>query len=132
MSSPPILASSSLSLSSLSLANIFTLPTELLIVLLSCAKDPHRTEADPFPFPLPFSNGFGESNIITLPLILPFLPDELLDGIIMPFCVITGLESGELCSAMVEWCKFVHARLQSKPRECRGMEAAGEAERLLL
>lgn len=91
-SSPPMLASPSLSLLSLSLASIFTLPTELLTALRSGTID-----AQPM---------FGESSIMLL--ILPLRTFKLLlFGIIMPipmpipFCMITGLESGELCSASV-------------------------------
>jgi len=42
-------------------------------------------------------------------------------------CVMTGDESGSL-SASVEWCSEVQARLKSRPRECRGMEVAGEPD----
>jgi hypothetical protein len=46
---------------------------------------------------------------------------ELMDifrlGIIIPFCVTVGDESGEDCSASVEWCRFVQALEKSRPRE---------------
>jgi hypothetical protein len=109
LSSPPMLASSSLSPLSLSLPIIFTLPTELLTVLLSWASEPHA---------LPGIIA-GESSAIEL-------TDILRDGMFMPFCVMTGEESGSRGgSATVEWCKFVQAREKSNPRECRGKDVAG-------
>jgi hypothetical protein len=45
----------------------------------------------------------------------------------MPFCVIVGEESGEDCSARVEWWRLVHARENSAPRDRRGRSEAGEA-----
>lgn len=93
---------------------MFTLPTELLTVLLSGAKLPHP--------PPPIA---GESSIM-----LPLL--AFLVGIIILFVVINGLLPG-LCpgclAASVEWCKFVHAREKSSPRECLGRDVAGEADR---
>lgn len=86
MSSPPILASSSLSLLSLSLAMRLSEPTELLTALLSCASEPHGTEFD--------ACVLGESSIMLLTL-------PLLCGMFMALCVMTGDESG-LLSAKVE------------------------------
>jgi hypothetical protein len=37
-----------------------------------------------------------------------------------------GDESGDDCSAKVEWWRFVQAREKSSPRECLGREVAGE------
>lgn len=91
---------------------MFTLPTELLTVLLSGAREPHGTLVEPCMF--------GESSIILV--ILP------LRGGIIIFCVMTGEESGELCSARVEWCRLVHAREKSNPRECLGSDVAGLAD----
>lgn len=86
LSSPAMLASSSLSLLSLSLASMFTLPTELLTVLRSGASDPHVL----------VGTNAGESSAIEL-------TDILREGMFMPFCVSTGDESGSLRSATVEW-----------------------------
>jgi hypothetical protein len=98
-SSPPILASSSLAELSLSLASIFTLPTELLSILLSCPRLPHMP---PAPSDVLGAFMLGESSIM-MELMLPFLClCGCEPGIIIAFCVITGLESGELCSASVE------------------------------
>ena len=44
----------------------------------------------------------------------------------MPRPPITGDESGEDCSAKVEWCKFVHALEKSKPRDRRGRTDPGD------
>lgn len=63
---------------------------------------------------------FGESRIIEL-------ARGLLEGIIMPFCVIVGDESGEDWSASVEWCKLVHALENSAPLDRRGRREAGDA-----
>jgi hypothetical protein len=49
------------------------------------------------------------------------------DGILMPFCVSVGDESGDDCAGTVEWCRFVQAREKSAPRERRGSSEAGEA-----
>lgn len=85
LSSPPMLASSSLSVPSLSEAIMFTLPTELLTVLLSFAI-PHGTLLGPF--------RLGESRAM--------LPRDILrPGILTALCVMTGDESGVL-SAIVE------------------------------
>lgn len=81
-----MLASSSLSLLSLSLPIMLTLPTELLTALLSGASEPHGTLFEPF--------RFGESSIMLLTL-------PLRCGIFIALCMITGDESGEL-SAKVE------------------------------
>jgi hypothetical protein len=51
----------------------------------------------------------------------------LRDGILMPFCVIVGDESGEDCSGSVEWWRFVQALENSAPRDRRGSSEAGEA-----
>lgn len=107
-SSPAILASSSLSLLSLSLPSIFTLPTELLTVLRSGASEPHA--------PLPPKAG-DSSAIEPIDIFRP--------GIFMALCAATGDESGSRCSASVEWCKFVEAREKSSPRECLGSDVAG-------
>lgn len=48
-------------------------------------------------------------------------------GILIPFCVIVGDESGEDWSGRVEWCRLVQARENSAPRERRGSSDAGEA-----
>lgn len=112
LSSPPILASSSLSLDSLSDTIIFTLPTELLTVLLSCPIWPQVMLAAP-PIML------GESSAI--------LPRDILrPGMLSGLWPITGDESGSLCSARVEWCRLVQALEKSRPRECLGRLVAGE------
>jgi hypothetical protein len=111
-SSPPMLASPSLSVLSLSLAIMLTLPTELLTTLLSGANEPQGVLPSPFTPP-------GESSIMLLTL--PFRI-----GIAIPFCVMTGLESG-LLSANVEWCNVEHALAKSRPRECLGRVVAGLA-----
>lgn len=54
-------------------------------------------------------------------------PRGLREGIIMPFCVIVGEESGEDCSARVEWWRLVQALENSAPRDRRGRRAAGAA-----
>jgi hypothetical protein len=64
---------------------MFTLPTELLTVLLSWTSDPH---------PLPGSIA-GESSAIEL-------TDIFLEGMFIAFCVITGEDSGSRVSATVE------------------------------
>lgn len=72
---------------------MFTLPTELLSILLSWPRLPHMP---PPPSELLGAFMLGESSIIMEP-ILPFLCLCGCDpGIIIAFCVITGLESGEL------------------------------------
>lgn len=103
-----MLSSSSLSLPSLSLPSMFTLPTELLTALRSGARDPHA---------LPGIIA-GESSAIEL-------IDILREGMFIAFCVVTGEESGSRCSARVEWCRLVQAREKSRPREWRGSEVAG-------
>ena len=50
----------------------------------------------------------------------------------MLFCVIVGEESGEDCSASVEWCRFVAARAKSRPLEWRGSTFAGDPNEVLL
>ena len=72
-----MLASSSLSLLSLSLPIIFTLPTELLTVLRSGARDPHVLAG----------SKAGESSAMEL-------TDILREGMFIPFCIRTGEESG--------------------------------------
>lgn len=103
-----MLSSSSLSLPSLSLPSIFTLPTELLTVLRSGASDPQA---------LPGIIA-GESRAIEL-------TDIFREGMFIAFCVATGDEGGSRCSASVEWCKLVHAREKSSPLECLGSDVAG-------
>jgi hypothetical protein len=51
----------------------------------------------------------------------------LLEGILIPFCVIVGEESGEDWSGSVEWWRLVQALENSAPRERRGNSDAGEA-----
>lgn len=87
--------------------SILMLPTELEAAVLSPA--PHAA--------CMFT--FGESNTMEFPL--GFL------GIIMPFCVIVGEESGEDWSARVEWWRLVHALENSAPRDRRGRRDAGDA-----
>lgn len=41
--------------------------------------------------------------------------------------MIIGEESGDDCSARVEWCRFVQALEKSSPRECLGSDVAGDA-----
>lgn len=41
-------------------------------------------------------------------------------------CVIVGDDSGEGCSARVEWCRCVAALEKSIPRECLGSTVLGE------
>lgn len=88
-------------------ANMDMLPTDPAPVVLS-------------PFPIPQEPPrFGESSTMELRCGR--------FGIIMPFCVMVGEESGEDWSARVEWCRFVHARENSAPRDRRGSTEAGEA-----
>ena len=51
----------------------------------------------------------------------------LLEGILIPFCVIVGEESGDDWSGSVEWWRLVQALENSAPRERRGSSDAGEA-----
>ena len=48
------------------------------------------------------------------------------DGIVTPREPMIGEESGEDCSARVEWCRFVQALEKSNPRDRRG-RTEGEA-----
>lgn len=50
-----------------------------------------------------------------------------LEGILIPFCVIVGEESGDDLSGSVEWWRLVQALENSAPRERRGSSDAGEA-----
>jgi hypothetical protein len=54
------------------------------------------------------------------------------DGILMPFCVSVGDESGEDCAGTVEWWRLVQAREKSAPRDRRGSSEAGEAAAYVL
>jgi len=108
LSSGSIGSPSSDSLLESSVPSMFMLPTELDAAVLS-----------PFPH-APCMFTLGESIAIEF-------PRGFLDGIIMPFCVIVGEESGEDCSASVEWWRFVHALENSAPRDLRGRREAGEA-----
>ena len=63
----------------------------------------------------------GESRIIEL-------ARGFLDGILMPFCVMVGDESGDDLSGRVEWWRCVQARENSAPRERRGSSEAGDAD----
>jgi hypothetical protein len=47
-------------------------------------------------------------------------------GILIPFCVIVGEESGEDWAGSVEWWRFVQALENSAPRDRRGSIEAGE------
>lgn len=87
--------------------SILILPTELEAAVLS-------------PFPHMCMPALAESRIIEL-------PRGLREGIIIPFCVIVGEESGEEASASVEWCRLVQALENSAPRERRGKRELGEA-----
>lgn len=62
----------------------------------------------------------GESSIMEL-------TDALREGMPIPFWVMMGEESGDDCSARVEWWRLVHAREKSRPREWRGSDVWGEA-----
>ena len=62
----------------------------------------------------------GESRIIDE------CESEEREGMAIPFWVIVGEESGEDCSAKVEWWRFVQAREKSRPLEWRGNTDAGE------
>jgi hypothetical protein len=88
---------------------ILTLPTELdAFAVLS-----------PLPHPLCIFT-FGEFMIIEV--------DRFRDGMLMPFCVIVGDDSGDDCSGSVEWWRCVQALENSAPRDRRGnSDAAGEA-----
>jgi hypothetical protein len=68
----------------------------------------------------PWELTLGDSIIIEL-------ARGLLEGILIPFCVIVGEESGDDWSGSVEWCRLVQARENSAPRERRGSSEAGEA-----
>jgi hypothetical protein len=48
-------------------------------------------------------------------------------GMVMPREPMVGEESGEDCSARVEWCRLVHALEKSKPRDRRGRTEEREA-----
>jgi hypothetical protein len=90
--------------------SMFIEPTELEAAVLS-------------PLPLPHVEcvlTFGLSRIMLFALCL-------LEGIIMPFCVIVGEESGDDWSASVEWWRFVQALEYSAPLDRRGKREAGEA-----
>ena len=96
----PMLASASLSLSSLSLPIILTLPSELLTALLSCGNEAPQPDVGPVP---------GESSDMCTELTLPFLPGTATAAAIaMPLVVMTGLlgpgllHGGCGCSATVE------------------------------
>jgi hypothetical protein len=98
--------------------SMFIEPTELEAAVLSPLPLPL-----PLPFPLPHVEcvlTFGLSRIMLFALCL-------LEGIIMPFCVIVGDESGDDWSASVEWWRFVQAREYSAPLDRRGNREAGEA-----
>lgn len=84
------------------------LPTELEGAVLS-----------PFPHPLCMFT-FGEFMSIEF-------DRGLRDGMLMPFCVIVGDESGDDCSGSVEWCRCVQALENSAPRDRRGNSEAGDA-----
>jgi hypothetical protein len=88
--------------------SMLMLPTELdaAVVLSPC---PHACR------PM-----LGESSTIEF-------PRGLRDGIIMPFCVIVGDESGDDWSARVEWWRWVQALENSAPRDRRGRSEAAEA-----
>lgn len=60
------------------------------------------------------------------PMIIEFARGFLV-GILIPFCVIVGEESGEDWSGSVEWWRLVQALENSAPRERRGSSDAGEA-----
>jgi hypothetical protein len=87
--------------------NIFILPSELDIALLSLN-----------PFPVHDSRG-GSTDMA--------LMDCLRCGIIIARCVIIGDESGDDCSASVEWWRFVQALEKSIPLECLGRTFPGDA-----
>ncbi|KAK4999466.1 hypothetical protein LTR60_007581, partial [Cryomyces antarcticus] len=89
---------------------MLTLPTELETPVLSMFGRAGQATVDP---------KFGESSI------MEFI-EAFREGIIMPFCVIVGEESGDDCSAMVEWWRFVQAREKSMPLEWRGRDVAGD------
>ena len=99
---------------SISDPSILTLPTELDTVDRSLRLICGHVEPGP---------RLGESSIIEL-------TEAFRDGIPIasPFCVMTGEESGDDCSARVEWWRLVQAREKSRPRECRGSEVTGEAK----
>jgi hypothetical protein len=94
-------------------ASMLMLPTELDAAVRSPIPVAGHVECMPM---------LGESTLMELELERP-----LRDGIIMPFCVIVGEESGDDWSARVEWCRCVQARENSAPRERRGSEGAGVA-----
>lgn len=48
-------------------------------------------------------------------------------GILIPFCVMVGEESGEDWSGSVEWWRLVQALENSAPRDRRGRTEAGDA-----
>jgi hypothetical protein len=81
--------------------SILMLPTELDAPVLS-----------PLPHP-PCMLTFGEFINIEL-------ERGLRDGILIPFCVIVGDESGDDCSGSVEWWRLVQALENSAPRDRRG------------
>jgi hypothetical protein len=90
-SSGSIGSQSSESLPESSEASMLTLPTEPGIKPLSDAFEDH-------------CDSIGASTIIEL-------IDNFLGGTMTALCVIVGEESGEDCSARVEWWRFVAARV---------------------
>lgn len=48
-------------------------------------------------------------------------------GMFIPRSPMTGDESGDGCSARIEWWRLVAAREKSRPRERRGKRLVGEA-----
>jgi hypothetical protein len=97
----PIIGSSSSSLLLVSDSIMFTLDTELEIAVRSAGPDVEKgpIEVDP-----------GEPRRC---------------GMVTPRPPTVGDESGD-DSAMIEWCRFVHAREKSSPRDRRGSTEPGE------
>jgi hypothetical protein len=86
--------------------SILMLPTELDAAVLSLLHPPCICT-------------FGEF------IIIEFV--RFREGILIPFCVIVGDESGDDCSGTVEWCKWVQALENSAPLLRRGRSEAGDA-----
>lgn len=97
---------------------MLTLPTELDMAGLSEFAIVDQRE---------FAMLLGESG--TCDTLRVLFKRPFLGGIIIPRPPIVGEESGEDCSANVEWCRLVQALEKSRPLDRRGRtEAAGAYE----
>ena len=95
---------------------MLTLPTELDMAGLSEFAIVDQRE---------LATLLGESG--TYDTLRVLLKRPFLGGIIIPRPPIVGEESGEDCSAKVEWCRLVQALEKSRPLDRRGSTEAAEA-----